>query len=163
MQEGLLEGTLVCRERNCPMIMVRGNYVCLLEHIDAHIGSKQVTEVVEGPLPGSPKAMLKFNDGHTLPMLCPDCGEPLHVVGKAAEACRRDLLGRYLVGLYYLKPEGELPASVEFSFARSPDMDPNVVPDKELEHVRLHMNGAKQIGCPDRAPRPAKAARKRRR
>ena len=59
------------------MIAVDGSYHCVVEYLDAHLGGSQIKDIV----PGDPEAQpatpthLVFCDGHTLPILCPDCGE----------------------------------------------------------------------------------------
>ena len=53
-----------CAEHDCPMIQIDGETVCALEHIDAHLGGKQVNDlvVVEDGL-----ITVLFEDDHELP------------------------------------------------------------------------------------------------
>ena len=74
---GSLEGLVFCSEHGCPIIHVRGDYVCLFEYVDAHVGGQAVRDLIPGA--ADVPATLVFADGHVMPLLCAHCGKGLHV------------------------------------------------------------------------------------
>ena len=142
---GLLDGLLRCEEHNCPMIQVGENYECVIERVDAHLGGKRVKDIV----PGKRKTPLTlvFEDGHTLPLLCPDCGGALHVAPEDEDQVLDQSAGLYLVGVAYVEPSTE-PEGIALAFASDPDADLED-PEAELEEVALHLDSARRLTCPD--------------
>jgi hypothetical protein len=143
---GLLDGLIFCQEHGCPMIHIRGSYVCLFKYVDAHLGGQMVRDLVPGAQDAP--AMLVFGDGHSLPLICAHCGKALHL--DEPDAALEVIAGQYLVALEY---DEEANALV---LLFSPD------PDKgEGEPIAVHLDSARKLVCPDQQRR--RKARSRRR
>lgn len=69
-----LEGYLYCSHDDLPMIKLGDEYLCIGEYLFTHLESSPVIDVVTEPV-----FSLVFQNGHTLPLLCPECGESLHI------------------------------------------------------------------------------------
>jgi hypothetical protein len=146
MSSDHLNGPTRCAEHDCPTILVGGEYVCALEHVDAHLGGSQVKDlvVVEDGL-----ITLLFEDDHELPLLCPHCGDP---IGTDEDELLDELTGLYLVALEYVPadPDADEYEGVEFLFASDPDVDVHDIPDDvNISTLLLHMNSVREIVCPD--------------
>ena len=144
-----LESSLRCKEHDCPMIDVDGAYYCVVEYLDAHLGGSQIIDIV----PGEPKGRhaaptsLVFNDGHTLPIFCPDCGRA-HAVGPDADQFLDDMSGLYLVGFGYLPVEDDEPEGIELIFSKDPELDPDDADDDNAEMLFVHLRSVQEITCP---------------
>ncbi len=131
------------------MIAVDGSYHCVVEYLDAHLGGSQIKDIV----PGDPEAQpatpthLVFCDGHTLPILCPDCGEA-HTMGMEADEFLEDVAGLYLIGFSYLPPEEGEPEGIELILAEDPDLDPNDANDDNSDTLFVHLLSVQQLTCP---------------
>lgn len=143
---GLLDDLIFCGEHDCPMVRIRGSYVCLFEYVDAHVGGQVVQDLVPGTR--DTPATLVFGDGHTLPLLCAHCGQALHIdePDEALEA----IAGQYLVALDYDEDNNAL----VLVFAPDPH-------GGEGETVAVHLDSARRLVCPDEQRR--RKARNRRR
>ena len=134
------------------MIEVAGVHYCVVEYLDAHLGGSQITDIV----PGEPEAhpatptYLVFNDGHTLPIYCPDCGKA-HSMGMDADEFLEDVSGLYLIGFGYLPMEEDEPEGIELIFADNPDLDPNDADEDNAETLFVHLQSIQQLTCPDEA------------
>lgn len=71
------------------MIQIQGRLQCVVEYLDRCVGGQRIVDMVKPP--GQPIRYI-FEDGHTLPLICPCCGGPLLVEEKA----RKDMIGRRL-------------------------------------------------------------------
>ena len=142
---GLLNGLLRCQEHNCPMIRIEDNYECVIESVDAHLGGKRVKDIIPGKR-GSPLTLV-FEDGHTLPLLCRDCGGALHVASEDEDQVLEQSSGLYLVGVAYVE-SGEEHEGLALAFASRPDADPED-PEPEMEELLLHLDSARRLTCPD--------------
>ena len=142
---GLLDGLLRCQEHDCPVIRVGDNYECVIERVDAHLGGKRVKDIV----PGKRKTPLTlvFEDGHTLPLLCPHCGGALHAAPEDEDQVLEQSAGLYLVGVAYVEPSAE-PEGIALAFASDPDADLEDL-ETELEELVLHLDSARRLTCPD--------------
>lgn len=156
---GLLDGLLRCSEHGCPMIRVGDNYECVIERVDAHLGGKRVKDI----LPGNRRTpfALVFEDGHTLPLLCPDCGRSLHVAPENEEQALDEASGLFLVGLAYVAP-GEDPEGLALVFARDPDADV-ADPETPTQEILLHLDSARKLTCPDESRRTSQPGGRSRR
>ncbi len=65
---------LYCSHDDFPMILIDGEYVCLAEYTFAHLDNSYVVDIITEPV-----LSLVFQNGHTLPLLCPDCQGSLHI------------------------------------------------------------------------------------
>ena len=146
------ENRLRCEEHDCPLIEVDGSRYCVVEYLDAHLGGGQVTDIVPGEQLGrhATPTSLVFADGHTLPILCPDCGQP-HELEETADQFLENMTGLYLIGFGYLPVEEDEPEGVELVFAADPDLDPNDADDVNSETFFVHLRSVEQLTCPDGA------------
>jgi hypothetical protein len=69
-----VEGYIFCSHDDMPMIHIDGEFVCVAEYLYSHINNAPVTDLMTDPV-----LTLVFQNGHTLPLLCPDCGDSVHV------------------------------------------------------------------------------------
>jgi hypothetical protein len=158
----MLGGLVWCDEHNCPLIRIGNSYECLIERVDAHIGGKRVRDIV----PSSPKTPLTlvFDDGHTLPLLCPDCGGALHVTAEEEDELLEQIGGLYVIGVGYVEPGMEEPDSPEMlalAFGTDPNADPDE-PDNVVDALYLHLASARRLTCPgERRATPVRRTKKR--
>ncbi len=68
-----MEGMIYCSHDDFPMILIDDDFICVAEYLDAHINSAPITDLIT-----EPDLALVFQNGHTLPLLCPHCGDSLH-------------------------------------------------------------------------------------
>lgn len=140
---GLLDGRVTCGEHQCPMITVGENYCCVIEYTNDLIGAQQVTSVIPG-LDETPTRLV-FANGRALPLLCPDCGEPLQIKdGEFADG----VAGLYLFALAYVPPSGDTPeGGMELVFA--PSLSSDGLPEGELpedsQSLLLHLDSVRGI------------------
>jgi len=127
---GLLEGLVFCGEDGLPMIDVAGTYVCSGEYLLTRLGSARVTDVLL-----EPTLCLVFSNGCILPLLCPDCGDSLHISGE--DELLQAVTGRVLTEVLW-DPEGEC-LLLEFS---NEDTD-------EAFALEVHLGSAAGLSCPD--------------
>lgn len=156
---GLLDGLLRCHEHRCPMLQIGDRYECVIERVDAHLGGKQVKDIVPDNQ-GVPFTLV-FEDGHTLPLLCPDCGRSLHVAPENEERVLNEAAGLYLVGLAYVEQEEE-PSGLALVFARDPNADLEN-PETPTEEIMLHLDSARRLTCPEEDSLHQQGRTKRRR
>ncbi|MBI5034878.1 MAG: hypothetical protein HZB51_30505 [Chloroflexi bacterium] len=153
--DGSLDGLLRCSEHDCPMLRIGNQYECVIERVDAHLGGKRVKDI----LPDSQETPfeLAFEDGHTLPLLCPDCGRSLHVSHQNEDQVLNEVTGLYLVGLAYVEPEEERPG-LALIFSRDPNADLEN-PTTSTQEIVLHLDSARRLTCPDEHTRFARSIR----
>jgi hypothetical protein len=79
-----------CERDGFPKVKIGGRWECVVEYLDRCLGQRQVVDLVlrEGT------TYLAFENGHELPVLCPDCGKPMSF--DSFEGARRDMRGRRL-------------------------------------------------------------------
>jgi hypothetical protein len=161
-QRGMLDGLVWCQVHVCPMIRIGDNYECVVERMYAHLGGKRVKDIV--PSSGKSPLTLVFEDGHTLPLLCPDCGGALHVAPEDEEEVLDQAAGLYLVGVAYLKQgedEPDAPEMLALAFGLDPDVDPNDA-DAVEEELLLHLDSARRLTCPNESrTNPPSGAKKK--
>lgn len=131
------------------MIAVNGSYHCVVEYLDAHLGGSQIKDIVPGDPEANPATptYLVFCDGHTLPILCPDCGAA-HTMGMEPDEFLEDMAGLYLVGFSYLPPEEDEPEGIELILSQDPDLDPNDANDDNSDTLFVHLSSIQQLTCP---------------
>jgi hypothetical protein len=156
---GLLNGLLRCHEHSCPMLQIGDLYECAIERVDVHLGGKRVKDIIPDNQ-GIPFALV-FEDGHTLPLLCPDCGRSLHVATENEERVLNEAAGLFLVGLAYVEPEEE-PNGLALVFARDPNADLEN-PETPTAEIMLHLDSARILTCPDEDSRLRQQGRTKRR
>ncbi len=132
-----MEGRIFCTHDDAPMIILEGEFTCVTEYLEAHVGDSCITDLISGPV-----LTLVFQNGHTLPLLCPDCGQSLHIEDK------NDLLDT-LNGLTItsIRWDHELEELVlEFG-------PPGISPDEidPLDTLFVHLDSVREMTCPDTA------------
>jgi hypothetical protein len=159
---GMLDGLVWCDEHDCPLIRIGDSYECVVERVDAHLGGKRVQDIV----PSSRKTPLTlvFADGHTLPLLCPDCSGALHITPQDEEQVLEHAAGLYLVGVAYLKQgeaEPDAPEMLALAFGLDPEADPGDL-DAVEEELLLHLDSARRLTCPgeSRTTSPSRAKKR---
>jgi hypothetical protein len=134
-----------CAEHDCPLLEVDGEYVCILEYVDDHLGGKQVKDliVIEDGL-----ISILFDDDHELPLLCPHCGDAIDV---DEDEFLDEMADLYLVALQYVPadPQADEYEGIEFLFASDPDVDVDDIPeDVDVSTLVLHPDSARELLCP---------------
>ncbi len=155
---GLLDGLQRCSEHSCPMIQIGDSYECVIERVDTHLGGKRVKDIV----PGNRRVPLAlvFEDGHTIPLLCPDCGRSLHIAHENEEQALDEAAGLFLVGLAYVEP-GEDPEGLALVFARDPNVDLED-PETPTQEILLHLDSARKLTCPEESRHPSQQGKRSR-
>ncbi len=142
---GSLDGLLRCSEHGCPMLRIGNQYECVIERVNAHLGGKRVKDILPDNH-GTPFALI-FDDGHTLPLLCPDCGRSLHVSHENEDQVLNEVTGLYLVGLASVEPEEER-SGLALVFSRDPNANLEN-PATSTQEIVLHLDSARRLTCPD--------------
>lgn len=154
-----------CKEHNCPLVRVGDEYKCSLERVDAHLIGKRIQDII--PTSDKSPLTLVFHDGHTLPLLCPDCGGAYHTQTDEEEDKMLDeLAGLYVIGVAYAEPgavDTDSPEMMALALGRTPDAHP-ADPDTIVEEIYVHLESVRRLTCPgERRPQPRRRTSKRRR
>jgi hypothetical protein len=134
-----IEGMIFCSHDGLPMIIIDDEFVCAGEYLYAHLNNTPVTDILTDPI-----LTLVFQNGHTLPLLCPDCGESLHV--EDGGVLLDNLNGLAIVALEWDEDTDEL--IVEFG---PPDRDEDEDEADVEETLFLHLNSIRGLTCPHQA------------
>lgn len=132
-----MEGRVFCTHDDAPMIVLDGEFTCITEYLEAHVGDSCITDMISGPV-----LTLVFQNGHTLPLLCPDCSQSLHIEDK------NDLLdtlnGLTITSIRWDRELEEL--VLEFG-------PPGISPDEidPLDTLFVHLDSVREMTCPDKA------------
>jgi hypothetical protein len=129
-----MEGLVFCSHDDLPMILMDGEFVCVGEYLYAHLENASVTDLLTDPV-----LTLVFQNGHTLPLLCPDCGDSLHV--KDQSALLDIINGLTIVALEWDDENDEL--IIEFGYPESSEEEPET-----LEALAIHLNSVRGLTCP---------------
>jgi len=132
-----LEGLIFCTHDDVPMIVLDGEFTCVSEYLEAHVGDSCITDLISGPV-----LTLVFQNGHTLPLLCPDCGQSLHIEDKNDLL---DMLNGYTITSVRWDHELE-ELGLEFGppGISSDEIDP-------LDTLFVHLDSIREMTCPDTA------------
>lgn len=84
-----------CERDEFPKVRIGGHWECVAEYLDRCLGQQRVVDMVQW----QETTHLVFENGHELPALCPDCGQP--VVYGHPERARRNMRGRRLESMSY--------------------------------------------------------------
>ncbi|MFQ5407604.1 MAG: hypothetical protein ACE5FI_04175 [Anaerolineales bacterium] len=150
----------ICAEHLCPMLEIDGELECVLGWTEEHLGQKQITDVIPGLDGGI--AGLVFDDGHTIDLLCPDCGGPLtpeHMdEGYDVDTFLDEASGLYLVMIAYAEPlpaedefEEEDPEHLVLCFWEEPEVPFDLEDEtawEQLYQLPVHIESVRTIGCP---------------
>jgi hypothetical protein len=136
-----LEGYLYCSHDGLPMIEIDYEYVCIGEYLFAHLNNTGVTDLLS-----EPQLTLVFQNGHTMPLLCPDCGESLHIDDE--DLLLNSLNGLAIIGIGWdediqtvILHFGTLPEDTE-------DIEDYIDEVEPLESLEIHLDSIRGITCP---------------
>lgn len=153
-----------CDEHNCPLVRVGDGYECPVERVDAHLMGKRIQDLI--PTSAKSPLTLVFHDGHTLPLLCPDCGGSYHTQTDEEDKILDELAGLYVIGVAYAEPgavDNDSPEMVVLALGHTPDANPDN-PDAIVEEIYVHLESARRLTCPgERRPQPRRRTYRRRR
>lgn len=130
-----MEGLIFCSHDGLPMILIDNEFVCVGEYLYTHLNDAPVNDLLS-----EPALTLVFQNGHTLPLLCPDCGESLHVSDQSE--LLDSLNGLSITALEWDDDNTEL--VVEFGHPERDDEDAE--PEVTLF---LHLNSVRGLTCPN--------------
>lgn len=130
-----MEGLIFCSHDNLPMILLDGEFVCAGEYLYAHLDNAPVTDLLTDPV-----LTLVFQNGHTLPLLCPDCGDSLHIDDQSA--LLDSINGLTIIALEWDEETDEL----ILEFGRPEDNDDDEA--ETLEELSIHLNSVRGLTCP---------------
>jgi len=130
---------LYCSHDGLPIVEMMGEMVCVGEFLFSHLEWSSVGDLISQPI-----LTLVFQNGHTLPLLCPDCGQSFHA---DEDELLQALNGLSIIGIEWdddtdalLLYFGEVPEVVE---------DPEAfeqIPTKEV--LEVHLNVVYGLTCP---------------
>ncbi len=129
-----LEGSIFCSHDDLPMLKINGQFTCVAEYLNAHISNAPITDLITEPL-----LSLVFQNGHTLPLLCPDCGESLHVFDY--NELLDDINGLTVIDIDWDEDIEEL----ILDFGR-PGSDKNESDDPPM--LAVHLDSVRELTCP---------------
>ena len=140
---------IFCDEHKCPMIQIGDEYVCVIEYVDALIGAHKVVDVIPGGLTLDPPVPISliFDNGCSLPLLCPCCGGPITLDPKATGDQLLKIEDRlleiakdvYLVGLGYDAEQNGL------VLAFSPDPEADLNDSEAVVDIVVHFDSIRGI------------------
>ena len=150
----------ICEEHLCPMLEIDGELECVLGWTEEHLGQKQITDVIPSPEGGL--AGLVFDDGHTIDLLCPDCGgtlTPEHLGDDYnVDMFLDEASGLYLVMVAYAEPffaqeefEEDDPEHIVLCFWDQPEVPFDLDDEEgweELYQLPIHLDSVRTIHCP---------------
>jgi hypothetical protein len=120
-----------------PMIMIDEEFVCVSEYLYSHLAGACVTDLVTQPV-----LALVFQNGHTLPLLCPDCGQSLHVEDN--NELLNGLSGLMVTAVVWDTDTEEL--MIEFGHSDEADEE-----EEEPEaSLSLHLDSVRELTCPNK-------------
>lgn len=113
-----------CDEHKCPLIQIGDEYACVYEYTDDLIGGHKVVDAIPGDMTVDPPVAINlvFDNGRSLPLLCPCCGEAIVLDPNATgDQLLERVKDTYLVGLGYDDEQNGL----IMLFSYTPEADPN--------------------------------------
>ncbi|MBN1218674.1 MAG: hypothetical protein JXM69_07090 [Anaerolineae bacterium] len=129
-----LEGLVFCSHDDSPMILLDGDFTCVSEYLHQHLGDAYVTDLITEPV-----LTLIFNNGHTLPLLCPDCGQSLHADDN--NELLDTLNGLTIINAIWDHDVEEL--VLEFGSLTDPESH-----EEPPETLFIHLNSVRKMTCP---------------
>lgn len=129
-----LEGHIFCSHDDVPMILVDDEFVCAAEYLYSHINESPVTDLITSPV-----LTLVFRNGHTLPLLCPGCGDSIHVEDHSQ--LLDDVNGLTIINIEWDDDGEEL--ILEFGIPESEESEEEV-----LEVLAIHLSSVRALTCP---------------
>lgn len=127
------EDLIFCSHDGLPMIDIEDEFVCVSEYLYAHLDGTPVIDLVT-----EPELALVFQNGHTLPLLCPDCGQSLHIGD--LDGLLETLTGMVIIDVDWNSVENAL--VIEFGL-------PSATGDVQTgEILFVHLNSVQALTCP---------------
>jgi hypothetical protein len=127
---------IYCYHDDFPVVKVNGSHVCVAEYLFDHLDNSPVTDLITEPV-----LTLIFQNGHTMPLFCPDCGESLHIDNE--DELLNSLNGLGIVDLGW---DDDIEALVlEFGYPYSEEEE-EIVP---IEALEVHLDSVRQLTCPN--------------
>jgi hypothetical protein len=130
-----MEGLVFCSHDDLPMILMDGEFVCVGEYLYAHLENTAVTDLLTDPV-----LTLVFQNGHTLPLLCPDCGDSLHINDQSA--LLDSINGLIIIALEWDEENDEL--ILEFGYPEDDEEEEA----ETVESLAIHLNSVRGLTCP---------------
>lgn len=129
-----LEGFIYCSHDDLPMILINDEFVCIAEYLYAHIDNASVNDLVTEPI-----LSLVFQNGHTLPLICPDCGESLHVTDQSE--LLDEINGLTLINVDWDDDVEELMLEFGPPGSHADDID-------DTPYLIVHLDSVRGLTCP---------------
>ena len=129
-----LEGIIYCSHDDFPMLLIEDDFICVAEYLETHINHAPITDLITEPV-----LTLVFQNGHTLPLLCPDCGGSLHFTDYSS------LLDN-INGLTIIDMEWEM--TTEELILEFGQPDDEIFEEDELNMVAIHLDSVRGLTCP---------------
>lgn len=130
-----MEGFIHCTHDGFPMIMIDDEFICTAEYIFAHLENSPVVDLIS-----TPNLTLIFQNGHTMPLYCAECGESMHINDE-------DRFLNTLNGLCIVDADWDYDNHVLLlEFGRPFEPDNETIP---LEALEVHLDSVRHIQCPE--------------
>ncbi len=133
---------LLCAHDGLPIVNIGGgDYACIGEYTFAHLENTPVTDLISEPV-----LTLVFQNGHTMPLLCPDCGQSLHINDE--DTLLNTLNGLVIMDIGYDPDTGAV--ILDFgTFPDDMDVESAFIDEIEpLDSIEVHLNSILGITCP---------------
>jgi hypothetical protein len=127
---------IYCYHDDFPLVKVNGSHVCVAEFLFDHLDNSPVTDLISEPV-----LTLIFQNGHTMPLFCPDCGESLHVDNE--DELLNSLNGLSIIDLGWDDDTEAL--ILEFGYPYNDDEE-DIIPVETLE---VHLDSVRELTCPN--------------
>ncbi len=131
-----LEGHIYCSHDALPMIFLDEEFTCVAEFLNAHINESPITDLITEPV-----LALVFQNGHTLPLLCPDCGGSSHIDDH--NELLEEVNGLTIIDVDWDDDIEEL--ILEFGQSGSDEND-----DEDAPYLEVHLDSVRGLTCPHR-------------
>ena len=132
-----MEGYIYCSHDNFPMLVIDNEFICIGEYLYTHINNSPVNDLITGPV-----LSLVFQNGHTLPLLCPDCGESLHITDQ--NALLDDISGQTIINIEWDGDTEELILEFGEPLDEEDDEDESEV----VSTLAVHLDSVRGLTCP---------------
>ena len=136
-----MEGLIFCSHDGLPMIVIDNEFVCVSEYLYAHLADICVTDLMTQPI-----LTLIFQNGHTLPLICPDCGQSLHAEDHN-ELLNR-LNGLVITGIAWEYDLEQL--IIEFGHLEDNSDEEDEDEYAPEETLFIHLDSARELTCPNK-------------
>jgi len=139
-----IEDQLRCSHDNFLMLKINNDYVCIGEYVFAHLYGSPIQDIITEPV-----LTLVFQNGHTMPLLCPDCGQSLHIGDE--DEWLNTLAGLFIVDMDWY----EETQVVILDFGHEPErndddglMEDFIDEEEPVASVAIHPESIRGLTCP---------------